>query len=224
MVVTETDTKSYLHTRCYSLLSAPHSLLSQYEEYLERLKDREAVSSTSSSLLSHKLNGLLDIHDCTHKLLQLPIKQQALARECSDKCVDDLLEGSLRRDDQTEFIAEGGKYLASRKKLSNAIRKMLGNLKAMKSEFVVFPSNKDHDTLSLTIQACDSQESNTNEFEKVDAALLSFLSHKPSSIIDNFTSYLENLEMCIQDLEIGVKHLSRKLIRTRVSLLNIYNH
>ncbi|XP_054787712.1 uncharacterized protein LOC129293658 isoform X2 [Prosopis cineraria] len=71
--------------------------------------------------------------------------------------------------------------------------------------------------------ACDSQELSTNEFEKVDAALKSLISHKRASI-DNFQSDLENLEMCIQDLEMGVECLSRKIIRTRVSLLNIFNH
>ncbi|KAJ1393639.1 hypothetical protein SESBI_34823 [Sesbania bispinosa] len=70
---------------------------------------------------------------------------------------------------------------------------------------------------------CDSQDSNTNEFEKVDAALQSLISHKASSI-ENFQSLIENLEMCIQDLEIGIEQLSRKLIRNRVSLLNIFNH
>ena len=70
---------------------------------------------------------------------------------------------------------------------------------------------------------CDPQESNTNEFEKVDAALQSLISLKPSSI-ENFESHMENLELCIQDLEIGVDQLSRKLIRNRVSLLNIFNH
>jgi len=70
---------------------------------------------------------------------------------------------------------------------------------------------------------CDSQYSDTNEFEKVDAALLSLISHKPSST-ENFQSQLEDLEMCIQDLENGVEQISRKLIRNRVSLLNIFNH
>ncbi|CAL5212393.1 unnamed protein product [Lathyrus oleraceus] len=70
---------------------------------------------------------------------------------------------------------------------------------------------------------CDSQDSDTNEFEKVDQALLSLISHKSSST-ENFQSHLEDLEMCIQDLEIGVEQISRKLIRNRVSLLNIFNH
>jgi hypothetical protein len=71
---------------------------------------------------------------------------------------------------------------------------------------------------------CDSQYSDTNEFENVDSYLLSLISHSKPSSAANFQSHMENLEMCIQDLEIGVEHISRKLIRNRVSLLNIFNH
>ncbi|KAK7283504.1 hypothetical protein RIF29_13064 [Crotalaria pallida] len=283
---------SSMHIRCNSVPSAPHPVVSEHEEHLRRLKDS---SSLSSSSVSHKLNGLLDLHDCTDKLLHLPIKQQDLARECSDKCVNGLLEVSLRildicitakdclltskasmhklqsvirrrRGDRTGFTIEAGKYLDSRKKMKKTIRKALGDLKAMKSESVVSSSDKDHVTFSMlsilkeseevTVTlleslllfisepkgqskqirwsamlklmqpkrvACDSQESQTNEFEKVDAALRSLINDKPSTI-ENFQSHMENLEMCIQDLEISVEQLSRKLIRTRVSLLNIFNH
>jgi len=289
MAVTEINTKSSLHTRSNSFPSAPHPLISQYEEQLRILKDCEATSSISSSSLSHKLDGLLDLQDCTDKLLHLTTKQQVLARECSDKCVDDLLEGSLglldicstakeclliskeslhelhsvirrRKGDETVCTIEGGKYLASRNKLKKAIRKALRNLKAIKSESAVFPSNN---MLSILTEAeevtmrslesllvfiydpkgqprqsrwsaisklmqpkrvsCDSLESNMNEFETVDATLLSLIHHKSSSRV-YLESHLENLEMCIQDLELGVEQLSRKLIRNRVSLLNIFNH
>ena len=72
---------------------------------------------------------------------------------------------------------------------------------------------------------CDSDQSNTNEFEKVDGELQS-LFHKPSSVVsvESFQSYMENLDLCIKGLESGIEHLERQLIRTRVSLLNIYNH
>lgn len=70
---------------------------------------------------------------------------------------------------------------------------------------------------------CDSEELKTNEFEKVDAALKFLISDKHSST-ENFQILLENLKFCIQDLEVGVESLSRKLIRTRVFLLNIFNH
>lgn len=72
---------------------------------------------------------------------------------------------------------------------------------------------------------CDYDQSNTNEFEEVDRALQS-LFHKPCSnmSLEVFQSHLENLELCIQGLVEGIQRLERQLIRTRVSLLNIYNH
>ncbi|KAJ1393634.1 hypothetical protein SESBI_34818 [Sesbania bispinosa] len=73
---------------------------------------------------------------------------------------------------------------------------------------------------------CDSYQLNINEFEVVDKALHS-LFHKPccnNISVESLQNHMENLELCIQDLEAGIEHLERQLIRTRVSLLNIYNH
>ncbi|CAJ1933554.1 unnamed protein product [Sphenostylis stenocarpa] len=98
--------------------------------------------------------GTMDLHECADKLLQLPITQQALARECSNKCVDELLDGSVkildicgtikdclrqqkesmnelesairrRRDAEAGFTIESGRYLSSRKQIKKAIRKAL---------------------------------------------------------------------------------------------------
>ncbi|XLS49637.1 hypothetical protein HN51_010314 [Arachis hypogaea] len=71
---------------------------------------------------------------------------------------------------------------------------------------------------SNRVESCD-----TNEFEKVDATLKILMNHKPRSI-ENLHSHMENLVMCIQDLEAGAERLSRQLIRTRVSLLNIFSY
>ncbi|KAI4317438.1 hypothetical protein L6164_025305 [Bauhinia variegata] len=171
MAAIEINTKCSIHIRCNSLPSAPHPLVSQFEEHLDRLKSSEAASSSSSSTISHKLSWMQDLHDCTDKLLQLPFTQQALAR---DHC-DELLEGSLRlldicsiakdallqskeslmelesfirrrRAGEVPFIiSEGGKYLACRKKVKKEILKALGNLKAIKSEF----SKTNQETFSL---------------------------------------------------------------------------
>lgn len=71
--------------------------------------------------------------------------------------------------------------------------------------------------------ACESENSNMNEFEKVDAALQSLLCHKPLDIvsIEEFQNHMQNLELCIEVLEADIEQLQRQLIRTRVSLLNI---
>ncbi|KAK7312330.1 hypothetical protein VNO77_36110 [Canavalia gladiata] len=295
MAAIEINTKSSLHTRCNSLPSAAHPFVSQLQEDLQRLKGSETTSSLSSSSVCHKLNDMLDLHDCIDKLLQLPIEQQILARECNERRVNDLLEGSLRlldisstikdcllqskesmcklqsvirrrRADETGLTTDGEIYLASRKKMKRTIQKALENLKGIKQEEVASFSNKNNnlspmlrflkDTEAFTLSSlehlfqfiydpkrhskqsrwlaisklmqakrvnCHSQDSDINEFEKVDATLQSLISRKSSSI-DKFQSHMENLQMCIQDLEIEIDQLSRKLIRNRVSLLNIFNH
>ncbi|WJX51424.1 hypothetical protein P8452_37624 [Trifolium repens] len=281
MAAIETNTKISLHLRSNSLPSAPHPLVSQFEDNLQRLKSSEGASSVSSSSICNKLNSMQDLHDCIDNLLQLPIEQQTLAQECNEKSVDELLERSLkildicstakdllllskqnmhelqsvirRRGIKTGLTLEGVKYLALRKNMKKQIRKALVNLKSMKNELIASSSpmlgflkeaeavtlcslehlllfitnpkghsnNRRWSAISKLMHSkravCDSHESETNEFEKVDAAL-------KSSSSENFQSHVENLEMCIQDLEIGVEQISRKLIRNRVSLLNIFNH
>jgi len=276
-----------LHHRSNSFPSAAHPLVSQFEEHLQKLRGSESTSSSSSSSSSsvgHKLNDMLDLHECIDKLLQLPLEQQALVRQCNGKWVDDLLEGSLRLLDicataqdcllkskeslthLNSFIrrtkgtengsaVEGMTYLAIRKKMKKQIQKALKSLKHKNNNtspmlsflneaetitlsslehlllFISGPKgHSQHSTwsaISKLVQPkrelCDSQQSITNEFQKVNAALQCFVSHKPSSI-ENLHSDMENLELCIHDLEIGVDHLSRKLITNRVSLLNIFNH
>ncbi|OIV99497.1 hypothetical protein TanjilG_17307 [Lupinus angustifolius] len=283
-----------IHTRCNSLPSAPHPFVSQFEDNLQRLKGSEATTLFSSSSASHKLDGLQDLHECTCKLLQLPTEQQALAQECDNKRVDDLLEGSLRLLDicstakdclmqskeslhelqsiirrrkggDTGLAVAAAKYSSSRKIIKKAIRKALENLKATKKEDIASSSNKDNNNFSMlsflkeaeevtqsSLESllilisdrkrrtkrntwsiisklaqpkrveCDSPESDTSEFEMVDAALQSLTIHKASSI-EYFQSQMENLDMFIQDLELRIEQLSRKLIRSRVSLLNIFS-
>ncbi|MED6169488.1 hypothetical protein PIB30_021785 [Stylosanthes scabra] len=289
MAVLETNAKISLHLRNNSLPSAQHPFGSQCEELCQRLKDSEseATSCSSSSSINKNLDGLQDLHECIHNLLQLPTSQQALAGEC----INELLGGSLRLLDIFSMVQdclvqsretvcelesfirrrrskaengisiEVGKYIASRKQIKKAIiQKALTNLKGFKKDLTVASSSsKDNkafailkeaelitlnslESLLLFINGSKEQQSqgkwkvipklmnssrvepcDRNEFEKVDAALKTLMNHKSSSI-ENLHSYLENLELCIQDLEAGVERLSRQLIRTRVSLLNIFSY
>ncbi|GLT43003.1 hypothetical protein SLA2020_169800 [Shorea laevis] len=70
--------------------------------------------------------------------------------------------------------------------------------------------------------ACNEQERNRKEFEKVDATVKMI---KSQNVIHKWMQSQQiDLVACIQGLEEGLDCLSRHLIKTRVSLLNILNH
>lgn len=86
--------KFHNHARSNSFPIKPHPLILQCNEHLAKLGSFE--SSSSSSLLSLKLRGLHDLHVSIENLVQLSTTQEALAKESQGKCVDGLLDGSLR--------------------------------------------------------------------------------------------------------------------------------
>ncbi|XP_062120248.1 uncharacterized protein LOC133834573 [Humulus lupulus] len=78
--------------------------------------------------------------------------------------------------------------------------------------------------------SCEEEEADVNEFAKVDEVLQCLMYHETSKSSEN-TSHIENvqnelhsLESCVQDFEERLERLFRRLIKTRVSLLNILNY
>ncbi|XP_031275460.1 uncharacterized protein LOC116133934 [Pistacia vera] len=252
------------------------------DQHLSRLR---ASQATSTSSISHGINGLQDLHDCVDKLLQLASIQQALAQ-------DELLTGSLRlldicgiakdslvqtkeavqglqsifrrrRCDDIELTSKVKKYLTSRKTVKMTIQKALKNLKAMKNQRISPICEKDESNATICIlreveavtfnviesllslisgpkvpsklsswsvvsklihsKKVAGEETEINEFENLDAELSTIIAHKTSKS-DNIQNQLKELESSIQDFEDGLESLSRRLIKTRVSLLNILNN
>ncbi|CAK9316054.1 unnamed protein product [Citrullus colocynthis] len=77
--------------------------------------------------------------------------------------------------------------------------------------------------------ACEVEETSRNEVALVDAALHSIASQKTKKSdflvhVDNLQSSLKIFGSNIKELEGDLEALYRRLIKIRVSLLNIYNH
>ncbi|KAH7851189.1 hypothetical protein Vadar_008386 [Vaccinium darrowii] len=76
--------------------------------------------------------------------------------------------------------------------------------------------------------ACQMKETIVGEFEKIDAAIHVLIGRQPTKSdnknIETVQNQLGELELSVQGLEEVLERLLRRLIRTRVSLLNILNH
>ncbi|XVE67279.1 hypothetical protein DITRI_Ditri08aG0147900 [Diplodiscus trichospermus] len=70
---------------------------------------------------------------------------------------------------------------------------------------------------------CEEEEEKTNEIANAEAALRSLIKSENMKNVENVQKELQNSELCIQDLEGGVESLFRRLIKARVTVLNILN-
>ncbi|CAN1770775.1 hypothetical protein LINPERHAP1_LOCUS11708 [Linum perenne] len=145
------------HARSNSFPSRTHPTVSEFDEQLCRLRQSQAASTSSS--ISHKLNGIQDVYECVDKLIQLPSTQQAMIHDQNELLDNELLDGSLRvldmcntakdalsqlkesvaelqsaiRRRQGDLVAETKRYLNSRKIVKKAIKKALKGIENKKS-------------------------------------------------------------------------------------------
>uniref|UniRef100_A0A0A0K1H9 DUF241 domain protein n=1 Tax=Cucumis sativus TaxID=3659 RepID=A0A0A0K1H9_CUCSA len=74
--------------------------------------------------------------------------------------------------------------------------------------------------------ACKDDSTDANEVEMVDAALNSITNRKSDCFAqgEDVQNSLRKLELCIHDIEEDLESLYRRLVKNRVSFLNILNH
>ncbi|KAG9456004.1 hypothetical protein H6P81_000512 [Aristolochia fimbriata] len=272
------------------------SQLRQYSEY--------SLPSTSSfNSLSNGLSGLSELYQSIDDLLQLPQTHQALSRSSNKKCVEEVLDGSLRLLDtcgnarditmqiadavkdlqlamrrrvlvssKTEILEKGiGTYMAIAKKMKQKASKCLKTLmiktqkcdssshvvgsqselvevmavlkKAMSisinilEQLLCFVSNpkavpmKKRSSLVLIKWiggsgrvSCEEKTEKMNEMERHHSSLSFLLCGGGHKDIDTAQEELNTFLDGIQGLEEVLDVLQRRLIQTRVSLLNILSH
>ncbi|KAL5557758.1 hypothetical protein UlMin_033969 [Ulmus minor] len=265
------------HVRSNSFPSRSHPLSSSVEEQLCRLSSSQATTSSSTSSLCNTLSGLKDLHGSIDSLLQLQQTRQALSREENSKCVEKVLDGSLRvldvcgttrdvfsqmkqclrelqsslrrRRAESSLENEISAYMISKKKLTKMISTCVGNLKSMKKNctsenseismlieveeitMAAFQSllsfiSRPKSIVSKMFQSKRVSCEGANEVEKMEAELVVLKSSKNITVteVQKVLKGLEAIESNIQELEEELEYYFRGLMKTRVSLLNIFNH
>ncbi|KAK8607087.1 hypothetical protein V6N13_052834 [Hibiscus sabdariffa] len=67
------------------------------------------------------------------------------------------------------------------------------------------------------------EEKKTNEIANAEARVHSLIKSGSMKHVENVQNELQNSEMCIQDLDEGLENFFRRLIKARVTVLNILN-
>ncbi|TYH88811.1 hypothetical protein ES332_D01G214500v1 [Gossypium tomentosum] len=166
------QTTHHARSNSFPLQSRPNPLVSEIDEHLNRLRDSKETSTSSS--ISHKLNGLQDLYDCVDKLLRLPFSQQELAQEQNKGPVDELLDGSLRLFDlcnttkdillQTKGNHAEKSSFTSRKVVQKTIHKALKNVKGVETKRI-FSSSNDHETKAMVSLLREAEAVTSSMFE-----------------------------------------------------------
>ncbi|XP_022741823.1 uncharacterized protein LOC111293303 [Durio zibethinus] len=84
------------HLRSISLPSRSHPTTLRIEDELNRLKTWEASSLLTFESIFGGLSRLEDLYQCMDDLLNMASTQQVLSQHQHEKCIDELLNGSVR--------------------------------------------------------------------------------------------------------------------------------
>ena len=188
------------HVRSISFPNGSHPSTIAVEEELSNLKTWEATSTSTSKSIGVGLSLLQDLHTCLEDLLNMGSTQKLISNHQGEKCMEELLDGSVRildicgitRDTMLQ-IKENVQSLHSAlrrrkgdssiekivaeynffsKKMKKNAKKMISTLKQTESKFVASPLlNQDQQLVALVRVLREVIVMNMSIFQ----SLLSFL-------------------------------------------------
>ncbi|MED6193822.1 hypothetical protein PIB30_022870 [Stylosanthes scabra] len=217
---------SKLHVRSNSLPNGSHPCSSRVQEHLNNMRNFEATSTSES--VAKGLSLLEDLYFSLDNLLNVASTQKAISDNQSEKCFQEILDGSikaldvcgitrdtvmqikenvqslhssLRRRKGDSCIEKSiAEYNSSSKKMRKNVNKLITSLKHLQSKVGLLNQNQDLSILTLNTIL--------NEGAK-------------GSQIQACNEQLEALEIAIESIESGLENLFRRMIKSRTTLLNI---
>ncbi|KAJ7944082.1 DUF241 domain protein [Quillaja saponaria] len=195
---------SKYHVRSISLPSTSHPSTVRVEEELNKLRTWEATSTSTSTSTSasicNALSALEELYRCLDDLLNMTSTQQVVSCNQQDKCVEELLDGSVRildicgitrdtllqirehvqdlqsalrrRKGDSSIQSKVAEYRSFRKNMKKTSKKLIITLKQMENKFGVSPVlDQDHHLSAVIRVLREVTTMNISIFQ----SLLSFL-------------------------------------------------
>ncbi|KAK7346296.1 hypothetical protein VNO80_20812 [Phaseolus coccineus] len=194
------------HVRSISLPSRSHPSTIRVEEELSKLKTWEGTSTSSSDSIQTGLSLLKDLYLALDDLLNMSSTQQVISLHKGDKCVEEVLDGSMRildmcgitrdtmlqikenvqalhsalrrRKGDSSVETSVADYKLFAKKMKRNVNKLITSLKQMDGKFGVSPLlDLDHHLASVTRVLREVIVINLSVFQSI----LSFLTMSSSN-------------------------------------------
>ncbi|XP_048540504.1 uncharacterized protein LOC125519778 [Triticum urartu] len=228
--------------RSISLPSRHHTTEAEVQEDLHSL-ETSVSSSITIETMCDGLRRLGDIYGAVEEIIQLPSNQVCSSQQrkildgeteyslelldlCNNmqeifvelKAIIQELQVALRKGDDATIQAKIQSYIRLVKKAGKQFKKTTRKATSdkMDSGMVSLLINAREMTISLLESVVHLL---SKQIEVPKQSLVSKAFHKKKAVVCE--EQLQDLECSIRDLESGAGHLFRKLIQSRVSLLNI---
>ncbi|OMO92012.1 hypothetical protein COLO4_17957 [Corchorus olitorius] len=208
------------HARSNSLPSRQHPISSQIDETLNRLSTaKDALLQTKES--TQELQSILRRRRGVEGLAS-EVRKYLTSRKSVKKAICKALK-NLKHMENKE--GENGDVITILRQVETVTCSVLESLLSFVSgpEAESKMSRWSLVTKLMYQKRVTSEEDESNEIVNAEATLRSFLKSENAKHIEDVQNELQNSELCIQDLEEGIESLYRRLIKARVTVLNIVN-
>ncbi|CAN4112613.1 unnamed protein product [Withania somnifera] len=209
------------------LLQLPHiqqAISLNSDELLDRYLKVLDICATIKDLLSNEKQNIQDLLSALRRRrIMDDISSYLTSRKESKKTIQKLLKNLKSMTKENNFASKKPKTSDIVGELQDVQLVTLGLFMALLSYVNGTGSQSSSWCLLSKIMPSKSKEVEANEFANVQIALCSLLSPNKTCKYEGLTSQLRDMEATIEVLEDGLECLFRRLIKARVSLLNILN-
>ncbi|CAN1122195.1 hypothetical protein LINPERPRIM_LOCUS2630 [Linum perenne] len=204
-------------TRSVSLPSRSHPTTVKIDEELNKLRTFDVTSTSgSSSSICNALSCLGEVYNCLEELFNMSLTQEALARSLNGKCLDELMDGSVKLLDTCEVSKDVMSKLKEEvAALQSAIRRRRkgsvdGSFESSVSSYVSLRKKARKDAKKLA-SSLKQMEISSSKVVNQDDEKKEFVKKE----------LLGDVEGKFEEVEKRLENVFRKMIKSRASMLNI---
>ncbi|KAK8567905.1 hypothetical protein V6N13_105851 [Hibiscus sabdariffa] len=221
------------HSRSNSLPSRQHPLAFQIDDNLSRLRASEA-----------RCQGCFDANECTQELQSIfrrrrgdemrylnGVKKYLTSRNAVKKVIIKALKNLKQMETKFNTTCsnngnENGAVISMLREVEEVTIRVLESFFSFISGSEAESKLSRWSLVSKLIhhkRVGSKEDRKTNEIANADATLRSLIKSDNIKHIEYVQNQLQKSELCIQDLEEGLEGLFKRLIKARVTMLNILN-